>query len=63
MPAPIVQAMCLKERDDIELQIAGPRSFAMRKTPEVRERLQRLRQQRGPGGRFKFDWLDVNEGR
>lgn len=64
LPAAVVEAMGLKDGDDIELHVAGARSFEVRKTPEVRELLERLRQYRGrlPAD-FKFDRLDANERR
>lgn len=62
LPAAIVEALGLKEGDDIEITVAGARAFEVSKKPEVAEVLARLRKDRGrlPEG-FKFDWLETNE--
>ncbi len=64
LPAAVVEAMDLKEGDDIEIQVAGPRSFAISRKPEARELLAKLRKFRGrlPEG-FRFDRLEANENR
>ena len=62
LPAAVVDALALKEGDDIEIQIAGARTFEVSKRPEARELLARLRKFRGrlPPD-FKFDRLEANE--
>ena len=64
LPAAVVEVLGLKDGDDVEVHVAGTRSFELRKTPEVRELLARLRQYRGrlPAD-FKFDRLEANERR
>jgi antitoxin MazE len=62
LPAAVVEALELKEGDDIEIQVAGARSFEIAKTPEPRELLARLRKYRGrlPAD-FRFDRLEAHE--
>lgn len=64
LPASVVEALGLKEGDDIDIQIAGARTFEVQKTPGGRELLARLRKYRGrlPAD-FKFDRLEANERR
>jgi len=64
LPASVVEALGLKEGDDIEIHVAGKRSFQVTRTPGIRELLVRLRKYRGrlPKG-FKFDRLEANERR
>lgn len=63
-PAAVVEALDLKEGDDIEILVAGERRFEVRKSPGRRELLARLRKYRGrlPAD-FKFDRLEANERR
>ncbi len=62
LPAAVVEALTLKEGDQIEIYVAGQRVFEIEKRPEVHELLARLRKFRGrlPAG-FKFDRLEANE--
>jgi antitoxin MazE len=62
LPRSVVEALGLKEGDNIEIQIAGPRTFEIERTPAPRELLRRLRKYRGrlPAG-FRFDRLEANE--
>ena len=62
LPAAVVDALRLKEGDDIEIAVVGKRAFEVSKTPETAEILTRLRQFRGrlPSG-FRFDRLEANE--
>ena len=62
LPAAVVEALALKEGDEIEIQVAGARVFEVKKCPEARELLAQLRKFRGrlPAG-FKFDRLEANE--
>jgi antitoxin MazE len=64
LPATVVEALGLKEGDQIEIQVAGKQSFEVAKTPSSRELLKRLRKFRGrlPVG-FKFDRLEANDRR
>jgi antitoxin MazE len=64
IPATVVDAMKLKEGDEIEIQVAGPRAFDIAKKPGVKELLARIRKFRGrlPAD-FRFDRLEANERR
>jgi antitoxin MazE len=64
LPASVVEALELKEGDDIEIHVAGARVFEVRKSASARELLARLRKYRGrlPAG-FKFDRLESSERR
>jgi len=62
LPASVVEALGLKEGDDIEIHAAGQRSFAIDKTPSARQLLSKLRKFRGRLPKdFKFDRLEANE--
>ena len=64
LPTAIVEALQLKEGDDIEVHVAGARSFAVGKAPGRRELLARLRKYRGKlPADFKFDRIEANERR
>lgn len=62
LPAAVVEALGLREGDDIEIQVEGARHFTVTKAPGNRELLERLRRLRGrlPAG-FRFDRLDAHE--
>ena len=62
LPAAVVEALKLKEGDEIEIHVAGARTFEVKKRAEARELLARLRKFRGrlPSD-FKFDRLEANE--
>jgi len=62
IPAAVVEAMRLKEGDEIEIEVAGPQTFAIARKADVAELLVRLRKFRGrlPAD-FKFDRLEANE--
>ena len=62
LPAAVVEALELREGDDIDIQIAGAWVFQIEKKPGPGEFLTRLRQYRGrlPAD-FKFDRLDAHE--
>ena len=62
LPAAIVEALELKEGDEIDIQVTGAKSVEVEKTPSVQELLERLRKYRGrlPEG-FRFDRLEANE--
>jgi antitoxin MazE len=64
LPTAVVNALGLKEGDQIEIQVAGKRSFDVAKTASARELLARLRKFRGTlPANFKFDRLEANERR
>ena len=61
LPAAVVEALGLKEGDDIILHAAGKRSLEIEKAPGIKELLARLRRYRcrlPPD--FKFDRLEAN---
>ena len=62
LPANVVDVLGLKEGDDIEIEVAGARRFAIKRAEGAREVLERLRKYRGrlPAD-FKFDRLEANE--
>jgi antitoxin MazE len=62
LPAEVVDALRLKEGDDIEIRIAGGRKFEVardRSRDKALERLRLLRRPLPPG--FKFDRREANE--
>ena len=61
LPTAVVEALELKEGDQIEIHVADARTFEIRKRPAPRELLARLRKFRGrlPAG-FRFDRDDAN---
>lgn len=62
LPAAVVEALNLKEGDDIEIQVADSHRFEISKSPGRQELLARLRRFRGrlPAG-FHFDRLEAHE--
>lgn len=61
LPVTVVEALKLKEGDEIEIQVAGARAFEVSKRPSGRELLARLRKFRGRlPAHFKFDRLEAN---
>ena len=62
LPSSVVQALDLKEGDDITMHIANERAFEIVKTPARAELIERLRALRGTiPSDFKFDRVDANE--
>jgi antitoxin MazE len=61
LPSAVVDALKLKEGDDIEIHVIGAREFAVARKPGRAELLKRLRAFRGrlPAD-FKFDRDDAN---
>ncbi len=61
LPAAVIEALGLKEGDDIEIQVTGARTFDVSKSPDNQELLTRLRKYRGrlPRG-FRFDRLEAH---
>ena len=64
LPAAVVEALGLKEGDDIELEVLGARALEVRRRAGTKDLLLRLRRLRGrlPAD-FKFDRLQANERR
>ena len=64
LPAVVVEALKLREGDDVILHVAGRRTLEIEKTPSAKELLARLRKfRRRLPKDFKFDRLEANEGR
>ena len=61
LPAAVVEVLGLKEGDDIEIQVAGSRSFEVSRRSSAQELLLSLRKFRGrlPED-FKFDRLEAH---
>ena len=61
LPAAVVEALGLKEGDDIEIHVAGAKQFGVTRKPGRDELLKRLRAFRGrlPAD-FKFDRDEAN---
>lgn len=64
LPAAVVEALGLREGDDVQIHVAGERTFEVNKKPDAAELLKRLRRFRGrlPED-FHFDRLEANERR
>ena len=62
LPAAILEALGLREGDDIEIHVEDARTLGVKKSPDRRELLARLRKFRGrlPEG-FVFDRLEAHE--
>jgi antitoxin MazE len=61
LPAQVVEALNLKEGDQIEISIAGTRQFDVRRDPARRRALERLRRLRRPlPAGFVFDRAEAN---
>jgi antitoxin MazE len=61
LPAAVVEALRLKEGDEIDIHVAGEREFAVARKPGRQDFLNRLRAYRGrlPPD-FKFDREEAN---
>jgi antitoxin MazE len=61
LPVAVAEALQLKAGDSIEIEVAGPRHFQIKKAPGARELLARLRKYRGrlPAD-FRFDRIEAN---
>ncbi|HJR70072.1 MAG TPA: AbrB/MazE/SpoVT family DNA-binding domain-containing protein [Gammaproteobacteria bacterium] len=56
LPAALVEALGLREGDDVRLQVVGARTLEVEKAPKVKHLLMRLRKFRGRLPKdFKFD--------
>lgn len=64
LPAAVVEALELKEGEEVGIFVAGERAFGVSRKPSTRELLKRLRRLRGrlPAD-FRFDRLEANERR
>jgi antitoxin MazE len=61
LPAAVVEALQLKEGEEIEIHVAGTRVLEVARKPTPRELLMRLRKYRGQlPSDFKFDRLEAN---
>lgn len=62
LPAAVVEALTLKEGDEIEIQVAGARAFEVGRKAGAKDLLAHLRAFRGrlPAD-FKFDRLEAHE--
>ena len=62
LPTAVVEALRLKEGEEIEIHVAGSRSLEVVRKPSAHQLLARLRKFRGrlPAD-FKFDRLEANE--
>jgi antitoxin MazE len=64
LPAVVVEALGLREGDDVTLHAAANGGLEIEKTPSAKELLARLRKFRGRLPKdFKFDRLEANERR
>jgi antitoxin MazE len=62
LPAVVVEALGLKEGDDIAIHAVGSKELEIEKAPDRRALLARLRKYRGVLPKdFKFDRLEANE--
>ena len=62
LPAVVVEALELKEGDQIEVKIAGTREFEIGRDRSRERALERLRKMRRPlPAGFKFDRVEANE--
>jgi antitoxin MazE len=62
LPAAVVEALDLREGDDVTVHATGKRVLEIEKTPNNKELLARLRKFRGRLPKdFKFDRLEANE--
>ena len=62
LPSAVVEALNLKEGDQIEIRVAGSREFEIARDPGIDRALERIRQLRRPlPAGFKFDRLEANE--
>ena len=61
LPTSVVDALELREGDEVEIDVAGVREFEVKKAPSRAELLARLRRYRGLLPKdFRFDRLEAN---
>ncbi len=62
LPAPVVDALSLKEGDEIEISVAGKRDFRVARDQSKEKALETIRRLARPFPRgFKFDREEANE--
>ncbi len=62
LPASVVEALGLREGEDIEIHVVGQRTLEVTRKPGAKDFLSRLRKYRGKlPADFKFDRLAANE--
>ena len=62
LPVAVVEALKLREGDDVEVRVAGERTFEIKKKPGRSDFLERLRKFRGAlPADFVFDRESANE--
>ena len=62
LPAPVVDALSLKEGDEIEISVAGKRDFRVARDQSKEKALETIRRLARPFPRgFKFDRQEANE--
>ena len=62
LPSAVVEALELKEGDQIEIRVAGKREFEIARDRSAEKALERIRQLRRPLPHgFKFDRREANE--
>jgi antitoxin MazE len=62
LPAAVIDALRLREGEDVELHVLGERALAVARTPDREALLERLRGLRGSlPADFKFDREQANE--
>jgi len=61
LPSSVIEALDLKDGDDIEIEVVGARQLEVKRTEDSRQVLERLKKFRGrlPAD-FRFDRLDAN---
>jgi len=64
LPSAVLEALGLKEGDEIEIGVAGEREFLVSRDQSREKALRRIRKLRRPlPAGFKFDRLEANERR
>lgn len=64
LPADVVEALGLREGDDVTLHVVGRRAFEIERTCDTKHLLARLRRFRGRLPKdFKFDRMEANQRR
>jgi antitoxin MazE len=62
LPSAVVEALDLKDGDDIEIRVAGTREFEVARDRSKEKAMERIRQlQRPLPAGFRFDRLEANE--
>ncbi|MGA2185602.1 MAG: AbrB/MazE/SpoVT family DNA-binding domain-containing protein [Bryobacteraceae bacterium] len=62
IPAAVIEALNLKEGDQIEISVSGERRFEVARDRSAEKALKRIRQLRRPlPPGFRFDRLEANE--